>query len=167
MCCLLFRADTRDTRTHGSHRRTTQPSHIREDGRCTGTTFHSQEPTYGYNTDTVSTSSRALDPLKYRYSHGYSIPESILVSLAGISGFQAPWSRVASSAWLSSGRGLHGRCTGRGRQPSLAARRCPRLLLHGRRSSLAVRRKTDLLLSESLGRYWPMPYGTLRWAGGL
>ena len=48
-----------------------------------------------------------------------------------------------------SGRGL-GRCTGRGWQPSLAAWRSPRLLLHGRRSSHAVRRKTDLLLSESL-----------------
>jgi hypothetical protein len=51
-----------------------------------------------------------------------------------------------------SGQGL-GRCTGRGWKPSLAARRCPGLLLHGRRSSHAVRRKTDLLLSESLLAY--------------
>ena len=47
-----------------------------------------------------------------------------------------------------SGRGL-GRFTGRGWQPSLAAWRCSRLLLHGRRLSHAVRHKTDLLLSES------------------
>ena len=56
-------------------------------------------------------------------------------------------------------------CTGRGWQPSLAARRSPRLLFHGRRSSHAVRRKTvDLLLPDSLLAYgcrcvWPLAVG--------
>ena len=67
-------------------------------------------------------------------------------------GLQAPWSRVASSAWLFRLRSwpLHWQT---GWQPSLAAWRCSRLLLNGRRPAYAVRRKTDLLLSESLLAY--------------
>ena len=59
--------------------------------------------------------------------------------------------------------GCSGRCTGRGWQPSLAAWRSPRLLLHGRRSSHAVRRKTDLLftarLATGLRLQWPLAVG--------
>ena len=59
-------------------------------------------------------------------------------------GFQAPWSRVATSGELQvfsmavpaevlAAAG----CTGRGWQPSLAARRGPRLLLHSRSTVVA------------------------------
>jgi hypothetical protein len=79
-------------------------------------------------------------------------------------GLQAPWSRVASSAWLFRPRSwpLHWPRTAAVRQPSLAARRCSglycftvdgRRMLYDKNGSLSVR------VATGLRSQWPLAVG--------